>query len=596
MRVDGCGSESRSGRGRLSRRAARRTPSGDAETLRIAETGPNTGIFVGYIQTRAAAVTAGNCVLEVERNAQIRFASTSIAVDAADTSSASALVDPYGLIFDSRTGAPINGARVRLIDATTGVPAAVVGDDGVSSYPSEMVTGSPVTDARRHGLRVARGRVPLPAGRARQLSRSKSTRRPATRSRRRCSIADLGQTPGGPYRLSAGSFGAPFAADTPPAVAVDVPLDAAATQLFMQKTHHDDRRRDRRLRAVPLAVENTSTQRRGRERAHRRSAAARRALSRQARRASTAAVAPDPEISADGRTLTFTSGALGAGPAHRNPLRRRDHRRRARQATRQHRACDRPRRPRFEHGAGDDPAARRAVPRPRDRDGPRRRGRLRERRRTQLAGRRGRARLPRRRPLLGHRRRRQVSLRRRRAGLARRADGYGDDSRYASSALAASDRVRNAGRAYSQFVDVRGGALWRSDFVLARRLAAEGLAWRCSSRTAVAGPTQLLAHRQAECHASCRCRAARVHADAARRPRVSGAAARRLDGQTIADPAISSNVLTFALGDVAADRAGDADVPHAVATPARAARSPSRRWRCSTRRRRRRSARRRSRT
>ena len=99
-----------------------RTPSGDAETLRISETGPNTGVFVGYIQTRAGAVTAGNCVLEVERNAQI----DSVYVDAADandTSSASALVDPYGLVFDSRTGTPINGARVRLINATSGLPA-----------------------------------------------------------------------------------------------------------------------------------------------------------------------------------------------------------------------------------------------------------------------------------------------------------------------------------------------------------------------------------------------------------------------------------------------------------------------------------------
>jgi hypothetical protein len=102
------------------------TPGGDAELLRISETGPNTGIFVGYIQTRAAAITAGNCVLEVERNAPIdtRYVDVS---DANDSSSASALVDPYGLIFDSRTGTPINGARVRLIDAATGLPAAVVG-------------------------------------------------------------------------------------------------------------------------------------------------------------------------------------------------------------------------------------------------------------------------------------------------------------------------------------------------------------------------------------------------------------------------------------------------------------------------------------
>ncbi len=51
--------------------------------------------------------------------------------------------------------------------------------------------------------------------------------------------------------------------------------------------------------------------------------------------------------------------------------------------------------------------------------------------------------------------------------------------------------VRNAGRAYSQFVDVRGGALWRSDFVLARQLVPKGRV-ALQLETAVAGPTQLL--------------------------------------------------------------------------------------------------------
>ena len=254
------------------------TPGGDAETLRISETGANTGIFVGYIQTRAVAVTAGNCVLEVERNAQIQTFYVD-AVDAADTSSASALVDPYGLVFDSRTGTPINGARVRLIDAATGMPAAVFGDDGVSSYPSEMLTGSPVTDGGGTVYTLPAGvfRFPLvaPGSYRVEVDPPAGHAFPST-----LSIAELGQTPGGPYRLSAGSFGAPFAADTPPAVAVDVPLDAAATQLFMQKIDHDDRRCGRRLRSVPARCREHLDQRRGRERAHRRSAAARRALSR----------------------------------------------------------------------------------------------------------------------------------------------------------------------------------------------------------------------------------------------------------------------------------------------------------------------------
>ena len=65
------------------------------------------------------AASIGNCVLEVERNAEI----TSTYVDpddSADTSRADVLVDPYGLIFDSSTGAAVNGARVRLLECGDG--------------------------------------------------------------------------------------------------------------------------------------------------------------------------------------------------------------------------------------------------------------------------------------------------------------------------------------------------------------------------------------------------------------------------------------------------------------------------------------------
>ncbi len=233
------------------------TPGGDSETLRISETGVNTGIFVGYIQTRAVAFTAGNCVLEVERNAQIQTFYVD-AGDAADTSTASALVDPYGVVFDSRSGTPINGARVRLIDAATGMAAAVFGDDGVSSYPSEMLTGSPVTDGGGTVYTLPAGvfRFPLVAPGSYRVAIDPPAGHafPST-----LSIAELGLTPGGPYRLSAGSFGAAFAADTPPAVAVDVPLDAAATQLFMQKSTTTTVAAVGDFVQYQLAVENTST-------------------------------------------------------------------------------------------------------------------------------------------------------------------------------------------------------------------------------------------------------------------------------------------------------------------------------------------------
>jgi uncharacterized repeat protein (TIGR01451 family) len=523
------------------------TPGGDAELLRISETGPNTGIFVGYIQTRAAAITAGNCVLEVERNAPIdtRYVDVS---DANDSSSASALVDPYGLIFDSRTGTPINGARVRLIDAATGLPAAVVGDDGVSSYPSEMLTGSPVTDAGGTVYSLPGGvfRFPLVAAGSYRLEVDPPG---GYAFPSMLTIADLAQTPGGPYRLSPGSFGAPFTADTPPAVAIDVPLDAAATQLFVQKATTTTVAAIGDFVQYQLSVENTSSNA---------SIPSVRTvdqlpLGARYRPGSTrigSTVAPDPEISADGRTLTFTSGALGAGQ-------RLDIRyvveitagARGKQLVN------------AAHAIGPDGLSSNSAQATIQ---------LREelfRNRAILMGRvvEGDCATP-------------TQQSRGMAGVR----VYLEDGRYsvtdeegkyhfedvepgthvvqmdtvtipATHQLAGcSDHVRNAGRAYSQFVDVRGGALWRSDFVLARRLAPKGrLALHLE--TTVAGRTQLL-HTAMVTVAQLPITAARVMMMLPEGLEYQSGSA-QLDGRPVADPAINSSVLTFALGDLSGDRA-----------------------------------------
>ena len=91
------------------------------------------------------------------------------ATDSSDTSADQALVDPFGFAFDSASGAPIDGAQITLIDADTGAPATVFGDDGTSAFPVDVTTGGSATDSGRHALRVSARRLPLPGRPERQL-------------------------------------------------------------------------------------------------------------------------------------------------------------------------------------------------------------------------------------------------------------------------------------------------------------------------------------------------------------------------------------------------------------------------------------------
>ncbi|MGE0581423.1 MAG: hypothetical protein AB7P31_04725 [Steroidobacteraceae bacterium] len=205
---------------------------GDRERVRLSESAPDSGEFVGYIQTRAAAANAGDCVLEVERDATLasRYADR---FDATDTANAQALVDPFGLVFDSRTGAAVNGARVRLVTAG-GAPATVVGDDGVSAYPSEMVTGQPVTDAGGTVYNFAAGvfRFPLVATGNYRLEVVPPVGHAFPSN---ATDAEIQALPGAPYAIGPGSYGRDFAVPGPTPSNVDVPLDPSGSALFVQK-------------------------------------------------------------------------------------------------------------------------------------------------------------------------------------------------------------------------------------------------------------------------------------------------------------------------------------------------------------------------
>jgi len=86
---------------------------GDTETLVLTETGPNTGFFRGGLTSSLGASAANDGTLTVSANSRIRATYTD-ALDAAPVHTASALIDPLGIVFDSVTGAPVSGSVVTL--------------------------------------------------------------------------------------------------------------------------------------------------------------------------------------------------------------------------------------------------------------------------------------------------------------------------------------------------------------------------------------------------------------------------------------------------------------------------------------------------
>jgi uncharacterized repeat protein (TIGR01451 family) len=119
------------------------TVSNDHETLLLSETGTDSSIFIGAIRTTSAPATDYNCMLSVGINIELNAVYRYVSEEGSKRNvAATALVDPYGVVFDAVNGLPVNGAIVTLIDADTGLLAAVFCDDGMNTSPNPIVTGS----------------------------------------------------------------------------------------------------------------------------------------------------------------------------------------------------------------------------------------------------------------------------------------------------------------------------------------------------------------------------------------------------------------------------------------------------------------------
>ncbi|MEK6541694.1 MAG: hypothetical protein AABZ45_06200 [Pseudomonadota bacterium] len=218
-----------------------RTALGDEERLTLLEDAVNSGFFVGYLPTvrMPPALVQGDCRLSVAAGSPIRLSLYRQGVpDPLASAIVSFLVDPFGVVFDSGDGSPVAGARVTLINDATGLPAQVFGDDGVSAYPSAVVTGSTITDSggQSYIFPVGDYRFPFVApGIYRVVVQPPDPYRwPST-----VSIADLASfrrsDNGAPYTLGTFSYGAAFQLVTPAPVRVDIPVDRPNAALSVTK-------------------------------------------------------------------------------------------------------------------------------------------------------------------------------------------------------------------------------------------------------------------------------------------------------------------------------------------------------------------------
>ncbi|MEO1167286.1 MAG: carboxypeptidase-like regulatory domain-containing protein [Pseudomonadota bacterium] len=216
------------------------TEQDDRERIRLVETGADTGVFTGFIYTVAVPpeATPENCELSVVPGSQLRIAASGengvrefreLVVD---------VLESFGsTVFDSETGDPVNGARVTLVDADTGQPVQLFGNDGFSDFPSTVVTGQSVTDGR--GLSYDPGPgdfffAVVPPGRYRLIVEPPDPYTGISQAEPR-ELAAFVDSRGNPYDIVQGSYGDAFVIGGPSSIEIDIPLDQPTAPLSVEK-------------------------------------------------------------------------------------------------------------------------------------------------------------------------------------------------------------------------------------------------------------------------------------------------------------------------------------------------------------------------
>lgn len=283
---------------------------GDEEELILTETDVASGLFVGYVQSSLAPVAQYDGILSLgaDSTASVQYTDQ---YDPTDVSTGSTLVDPLGVVFSSLDGTLIDGATVSILDSS-GNLATVYGDDSVSTYDNPVITGGSVTDSGGTVYDFPAGsyRFPrlLPGDYRLVVTPPASYEGPST-----ASIADLQAIPGAPYALDINaSFAGIFTLLPGPPLYADIPLDPLTSYLVIEKAVSKDSAAIGDFVQYTLTLSNTDT-----------ITAANNIVITDTLpiglRYQSASVRYDglpgeaPQISSDGRTLKFPVATLAAG-------------------------------------------------------------------------------------------------------------------------------------------------------------------------------------------------------------------------------------------------------------------------------------------
>ena len=209
------------------------TDGGDLITLRLYEDGPDTGRFWGYVNSTREGTEGDDTRLTTGANTNLT-ATYSDAFDSTDVVTDSALVDPLNRVFSSTTGELVSGATVTLIDAVTGAPATTFGVDGFSAFPASQVSGEGVRDEAGLLYELGEGEFRYPDAPAGSYLIRVDPPEGYTFSSTLDAATITTQTDGS-FILTPASFGELFTTDARGPLRFDIPLDPS-TDLVVSKT------------------------------------------------------------------------------------------------------------------------------------------------------------------------------------------------------------------------------------------------------------------------------------------------------------------------------------------------------------------------
>ena len=207
---------------------------GDIITLRLYETGPDTGEFFAYLPSTLGPTPRFDNVISVGDNAELtaRYqrenTSTEVVVD-------TATVNPLNRVFSSVTGEAVSGARITLVNTATGERAEVFGVDGFSDYPAVVTSGDAVTDDAGLVYDNTEGQFRYPVLNPGTYRLEVEPPAGYVFASDLAPDVILSQPGMGAYVIQAGSYGEAFTLDTLGPLRLDIPLDPLG-ELTVAKT------------------------------------------------------------------------------------------------------------------------------------------------------------------------------------------------------------------------------------------------------------------------------------------------------------------------------------------------------------------------